>query len=337
MEIIALKNWFQAEKRDLPWRRSPTPYYVWISEVMLQQTQVAVVIPYFERWMERFPTIDILASASLEEVIKLWEGLGYYSRARFIHAAAKTLVLHYQGELPSAREELEKIKGLGPYTIGAILSFAFHQKAAAVDGNVARVLARYYLIELPIAHSKTQIELRKRVERILPEQEPWIAMEALIELGAKICQKAPQCSRCPLRFSCLAAFTENAVRLPNRGKKMHYQTLQKNVALLIFQDQILIKKGDAGKVMADLYEFPYFEKEIIELGLKAELIQALDQIKYSYTRYRVALTPTLWEVEEKREIEGYLWVTLKKAKELPFSSGHRRLLSILDVKLRLNT
>ena len=155
---------------------------------MLQQTQVAVVIPYFLHWMQRFPTIHHLAKASLDEVVKAWEGLGYYSRVRHLHEAAKYLVEHFNGQLPSEEEDLKKIKGLGPYTIGAILSFAFHQKKAAVDGNVIRVLTRYFGLEEDISKVATVNKLRQLAQELLPDEEPWIVNEALIELGATLCQ-----------------------------------------------------------------------------------------------------------------------------------------------------
>eukprot|EP01136_Pigoraptor_vietnamica_P009760 Opistho-1_new@46645 len=143
----ALVEWFKREGRDLPWRQNPSPYAVWISEVMLQQTRAGVVIEYFIRWMERFPSIAALAEASREEVIKTWEGLGYYARARALHEGAQHVMQVHGGELPSTLEELQKIKGIGKYTAGAILSFAFHQKAAAVDGNVLRVLSHVLCVD----------------------------------------------------------------------------------------------------------------------------------------------------------------------------------------------
>ncbi|NRA90187.1 MAG: A/G-specific adenine glycosylase, partial [Simkaniaceae bacterium] len=143
MDVTAIRKWFFKNRRNLPWRENPSPYEVWVSEIMLQQTQVSVVVPYFERWMNIFPTIEKLAGAPLEKVIKAWEGLGYYSRARNLHEGAKYLMEENGGELPSSAAELEKVKGIGPYTVGAILSFAYKQKRAAVDGNVLRVLARY--------------------------------------------------------------------------------------------------------------------------------------------------------------------------------------------------
>ncbi len=170
-----LKKWFIEHKRDLPWRDSPSPYSIWVSEIMLQQTQASVVVDYFIRWMERFPTIRSLAESSLELVLKMWEGLGYYSRARHLHEAARYFLEQHEGNIPADREELEKVKGLGPYTIGAILSFAFHLRSPAVDANVARVLARYFCIEEDISprqSSARRWRIWEIAEQILPDEEP---------------------------------------------------------------------------------------------------------------------------------------------------------------------
>lgn len=329
-----LCRWFKEEQRTFPWRGTPTPYEVWISEVMLQQTQAAVVLPYFERWMEHFPTIHSLAQASLEEVIKIWEGLGYYSRARNLHAAARYLVQVHGGELPRDRKVLESIKGLGPYTIGAILSFAFHQKAAAVDANVARVLARFFLIEEDIARPAVKKELQRRTEILLPEKEPWVTMEALIELGAQVCQKQPKCYRCPLQSHCAAFHQGKASVLPIKGGKKQYVSLLRLVPVIHAENEVLVRKGVAGKVMADLYEFPYFEipRSLLEkemralLGLDLLFSRDLPEEVHSFTRFRVRLLPSLWKSLEKRPVVGYEWVPWAQLVRLPFSSGHRRIL-----------
>ena len=198
-DIEALKAWFLKEKRDLPWRENASPYWVWVSEVMLQQTQVSVVVPYFIRWMKKFPTISALAAAQCEDVIKTWEGLGYYSRARNLHKGAQTIVSNYNGKLPKTRNELLAIKGLGLYTANAILAFAFKKKAAPVDGNVRRVLARYDGVYESIDKTKVQKEIQSRAEKLLPERQSYLISEALIELGALICKKKTQL--CPMPLS----------------------------------------------------------------------------------------------------------------------------------------
>jgi A/G-specific adenine glycosylase len=198
-----LNSWFLENRRELPWRIDPTPYRVWISEVMLQQTRASVVIPYFERWMTLFPDVAALAAAPIERVIKTWEGLGYYSRARNLHRGAQQMVESFGGEVPSDREALMSIKGLGPYTIGAILSFGFQKRAAAVDGNVTRVLARYFSIEENVGRQSVKRLIGEKAEAILDEREPWVTAEALIELGATVCTPKPFCELCPLQKSCL--------------------------------------------------------------------------------------------------------------------------------------
>lgn len=342
-ELPRLKAWFQSTKRELPWRKEPTPYAVWISEVMLQQTQVNVVIPYFEKWIEKYPTVEALAKASLDDVIKSWEGLGYYSRARNLHAGARYLVEHHRGKFPDTREALLKIKGLGDYTVGALLSFAFHKKEPAVDGNVIRVLSRYYLIEDDVCKAKTQKYLRELAKAILPEEEPWILAEALIELGATICAKKAKCSECPLKTSC-KAFQQGAVsRLPYKSAKVQIENLFRAVPLIACQGAFLIRRAGKGEIMSDLHEFPYFEtdakgfseavfkKEIKEkFHLKVTPVHKLPEENHGFTRYQVKLFPYLFACTEQISIEGYQWVSLKKLVDLPFSSGHRRILHVLN-------
>lgn len=329
-----LKNWFLDEKRDLPWRNNPSPYQVWISEVMLQQTQVSVVIPYFERWMKRFPTIQKLAEASTDEVIKIWEGLGYYSRARNIHEAAKYVVAAHQGVLPSSKEELSKIKGLGPYTIGAIQSFAFKMKSAAVDGNVVRVLSRYFHIEEDISKGKTIQMMRELLEEKLPDEEPWVVSEALIELGATVCQKKPRCEVCPLRNNCLGYRHGVADQLPIKTAKVKYEKLFRAVGVVSYQDYYLIRRGEKGEIMSDLYEFPYLEGVEgdmdqhfkMKFGLSLKFVQEYPKVSHSFTRFRVELKPLHYHAKAKIPVEGYEWRTLRELHDLAFSSGHRKIL-----------
>ncbi len=337
---VALKEWFKNEKRSLPWRENPSPYAVWVSEVMLQQTQASVVIPYFEKWMRRFPTIQALAFASSDEVIKLWEGLGYYSRARNLHLAAKQLLQENQGKLPHDENALEKIRGIGPYTKGAILSFAFHKKAAAVDGNVLRVLARYFLIEEEIEKAKPKIT--QLTQEILPDQEPWIVMEAIIELGAQICKKTPLCSSCPLKKSCLAHLHRKEMELPLKKKRKETTFLHRAVGVIACKGELLVGKVVGKRVMADLYEFPYVEvnhpknrekgllkKMEQEFNIRAQILQELSPVKHTFTRYVATLYPFLLKGPTKIEIPQYEWIPLGRLLTLPFSSGHRRILKEL--------
>jgi A/G-specific adenine glycosylase len=335
MNIQTLKQWFFEHKRDFPWREEHTPYRVWVSEVMLQQTQASVVIPYFMRWMIRFPTIHSLAQAPIEDVIKVWEGLGYYSRARNLHEGAKMIVKDYAGEIPSSADQLKKIKGLGPYTIGAIQCFAFHQKAAAVDGNVIRVITRLLGIDEDMAKVKHQKMLREKVYDLLPDHEPWVISEALIELGATVCKKKALCHQCPMRKNCYAALHNKVDSLPVKLKNTRYTTLHRSVVIIFCDDSVLLRKGNKGEIMEGLYEFPYFENHFADsivqevqnqLSLKVNLESVLPKESHSFTRYRVHLYPVICHAENQSRVDGHQWQQIKKLPLLPFSSGHKRVL-----------
>ncbi len=333
-----LRRWFINNQRDFPWRQHPTPYAVWVSEVMLQQTRASVVIPYFERWMALFPTIQQLSEASLEAVIKAWEGLGYYSRARNLHEGAKYVVEHFGGCLPEEEELLQRIKGLGPYTIGAIRSFAFHKRAPAVDGNVMRVMARYHDLHEDISKSRTVVQLRELTYDSLPEKDPHLVMEGLIELGATLCGKQPLCLQCPLNESCKGFANGTAQQLPIKKKPPATEFLSRAVALIRYGDFLLVKKCLKGEIMSDLHEFPYIEqvdpaRVMLEFHQKfgqITFVRTLPQVQHSFTRYRVTLTPYCFVHTEREEISGFFWHPASHLHELPFSSGHRRLLELLS-------
>ena len=325
---ITLKEWFLQGKRSFPWRDNPTPYAVWISEVMLQQTRASVVVDYFERWMKLFPTIEALAQANLPEVIKAWEGLGYYSRARNIKYAAEMLVT--QGRtIPNTLPELLQIKGIGPYTAGAILSFAFHQKAAAIDGNVIRVVSRYF-------GQEDKKVLESNTLSLLPEEEPWITMEALIELGATVCLKNPLCHTCPLQKECFAYNHDMTAHIPKTKKQQQIIHIDKHVALILHQDEILLYIVEEGKVLGGLAQFPSFpislscslEEEIAQhLGLTVSWVEDLPQTWQSFTNNKETLFPCVFHSHAKKECNGFMWVKFEQLETLSFTSGHKRILS----------
>lgn len=334
-EIIgdALKHWFEKEKRIFPWRGNPTPYSVWVSEIMLQQTRASVVVPYFLRWMERFPTVQSLAESTLEEVMKMWEGLGYYSRARALHEGAKYIVTHFQGEIPAEPSLLKKIKGIGPYTAGAIQSFAFHQKSPAIDGNVMRVIARLYCFEKNIDTVKAQQYIRAKVEELLPDHEPWVIMEALIELGATLCGRIPECRKCPFNKVCLGYQKEKADLLPIKKEPVKVIRLRRFVPIIHHDGEFLLQQHEGKKVMSGLCEFPYFEDAAAFKFFYPEKLEkktTLKHVTHTFTRYRVRLIPSLWSAREKIEKEGFFWIRWENMKKLPFSSGHRKILRELQ-------
>lgn len=309
---------------------------------MLQQTRAAVVIPYFQRWMHRFPSIRDLACADPTAVIKEWEGLGYYSRARNLLSGARYVMEHYNGILPSSDEELKKIKGLGPYTRGAIRSLAFHQRTPAVDGNVMRVLARYYKIEDDITKSSTQAKIWQCAEKLLPEEEPWIVNEALIELGATLCNKKSACQTCPLKDTCLSYQHGVAHLIPVKKAKAKTQELHRAVVVISHEGKFLIRRVQKGEIMADLHEFPYFEitekgistsalarKIQKELGLSVDLSHSLPAVRHSFTRYQATLLPFRFASRKLLPVLYFQWVEKDVLKELAFSSGHRRILHMI--------
>jgi A/G-specific adenine glycosylase len=320
LDVEALKDWFKVHRRDLPWRDNPSPYAVWVSEVMLQQTLASVVVDYFHRWMQRFPTLERLAAAPLEEVIKVWEGLGYYSRVRHLHQAAQYLMAHHGGKIPATYETLITIPGLGPYTVGAILSFAFRQKKAAVDGNTRRVLSRYF-------REESDKEIRHLAEELLPDEEPWEVVEGLIELGALVCKREPVCAQCPLKRSCRAHALGVERQFPPKKERPPLTHLVRSVFLLLHEGDLLVKKGVAGSVMADLYEFPFVEEgESFLLPQGAWQLAEFPPVLHHFTRFKVRLNPTLWKIEEKKHYQGYAWRPFKELLGLPFSAGHLQIL-----------
>lgn len=332
-----LSKWFLENQRDFPWRMNRTFYRVWVSEIMLQQTRAEVVIPYFQKWMDTFPDIESLALAPLSIVIKCWEGLGYYSRARNLHEGAKQILAIYGKEFPKTYEQLNKIKGIGPYTIGAILSFAYKEKAIAIDGNVLRVLSRFFLIEDPIDKVTTKNKIATLLERYLPDDKSWIFSEALIELGALVCKKNPDCGICPMQDQCLAKKEGKAFLLPIKEKKLSYIKENRIVFLLGHKDHIALLKNDQ-KIMKDLYEFPYcamkdkvWEIERMEewifstFQVKANYVRAEPKVSHTYTKYRIKLFPFLFSIEERKEIKPYTWIHKKDLHRIPFSSGHKKI------------
>jgi A/G-specific adenine glycosylase len=313
--VRALLSWWDAGHVDLPWRRrARDPYAVWVAEVMLQQTQIATVIPYYERWMARLPTVNDLAAADLDEVLKLWEGLGYYRRARHMHEAARTVVRDHDEVMPDTVYGLRKLKGIGPYTAGAIASIAFGRRAAVLDGNVIRVLTRLHDIEDDVTEAATRRALWRLAEGLVPESRPGDFNQALMELGQQICAPAaPQCHRCPLRAHCLArrrgTQLERPVRPPRKGTP-HYDV----AAGVIWRDghpegngaihnvQFLITRRPLDGLLGGLWEFPggkQHDEETLPEALRREIREELDidikvgaplvRVQHAYSHFRISL------------------------------------------------
>ncbi len=256
-----LCDWFSSSKRLLPWRIDPTPYHVWISEIMLQQTRIEAVLPYYERFTAELPTVEALSLAEHDRLMKLWEGLGYYSRARNLQKAARQVMELHGGELPADFEALRALAGIGDYTAGAIASIAYHIPVPAVDGNVLRVLARLTACGDDVMATSTRKRLTALCASLVPRDNPGDFNQALMELGERVClpNTAPHCDKCPVASFCAVAGTEDAARLPVRIKKTKRRIEKKTVTVLITNEQtprvLLHRRGESG-VLAGLWELP---------------------------------------------------------------------------------
>lgn len=330
-----LRHWFRKNKRSLIFRQAKSPYSVWISEVMLQQTRVEAVLPYFSSWMERFPDISTLAKSPKADVIKQWEGLGYYSRARNIHKGAQQIINNYQGFIPDRLEDLLQIQGIGPYTARAILSFGFQKSAAPVDGNVIRVLTRLYAINDFIEIASTKKQIQELADSMLPDHKPYEIAEGFIELGSVICKKEkPRCLLCPLKQNC-KAYANNKVHFyPKKKKAQKPQFLEKSALIFMYEDQFLITKHQKG-LMQDLHEFPTLDGRhsaqtvLKRFGIKGHFVKEIEKITAFFTKYKLHLYGFVFQIDEPLVLENFTFVSKDQIRRLPFSSGHRKILKHL--------
>lgn len=345
-----LLEWFRAHRRPMPWRDAPNPYSVWLSEVMLQQTQVATVIPYFERFVARFPTIESLASAPLEEVLCYWEGLGYYARARHLHETAKRIV-QAGGTFPHQVEKLRELPGIGAYTAGAIASIAFQQAVPVVDGNVTRVLARLLLLTGNLKRGAGHKTLWQVAQTLVDPVHPGDFNQALMELGSTVCTPMrPACEKCPLNTLCEAFLRGQPTALPEPipAKPMH-KVVDVSVIVLQGDSVLLAKRPDFG-LWAGLWEFPRAtqqKRESIEaiaqraletVGVHAELKMLLGKVRHAVTYSRIDLYGYLCEyiavVSHSQSYVQREWVALDQLEAYPLSAPQRKLAKLLQERVR---
>lgn len=258
-----LINWYTVNKRDLPWRSTNNPYYIWLSEIILQQTQVVQGTPYYHAFTSQFPTVYDLANANEEDVLKLWQGLGYYSRARNLHWSAKYIVNELDGVFPDTYKDILKLKGVGDYTASAIASICFNEVTAVVDGNVYRALSRIFGIETPINSTSGQKEFKALAQQLIDKQQPAIFNQAIMEFGARQCKpKNPDCSVCPFKTSCLALKENKIAVLPVKLKKTKVTKKYFNFIVIISKNEKTILEQRVGSgIWQNLYQFPLIETE----------------------------------------------------------------------------
>lgn len=345
-----LLKWFDKNKRDLPWRKNKDPYAVWISEIMLQQTQVDTVIPFYTRWMKAFPDIAALAHASPDAILKHWEGLGYYTRVRNLHKAAEIILEKHKGIFPEDFQTVLSLPGIGRYTSGAILSIAFDQKLPVLDGNVMRVFARLFLINEPVNSAPVQKKLWKKAEELMPSKRTGDYNQSLMELGALICTpKNPQCALCPLQKICLAKKEGSPSLLPVKTPKTKIEKIRTVIALLWRKNKIFIQKRKAEGFLGGLWEFPggkvekqeseeeALQREIKEeLGIAIEIIKPRPLIRHAYTRFQVTLYPfdckPLSNKITRTSATEHQWVKPQALSSFAFPAANKKLIQILTEK-----
>ena len=305
----SLTDWYRACARDLPWRRTKDAYRIWVSEIMLQQTRVETVIPYYLRFIRELPGLKELAACPEDALLKLWEGLGYYSRVRNMQKAAAQLAARGEGSLPSSFEELLKLPGIGPYTAGAVASIAFGEAVPAVDGNVMRVCARVLADRENILDAGMQRRVREMLTRVIPAEEPGLFNQAMMELGAMICRSgpAPSCGECPVRFCCRAAAEGLTAQIPVRIKKTDRRMQERTILAVTDRQFCLLRKRPGRGLLAGLYELPGLEGHVSpgealsylgELGLTPLRIQPLPPAKHVFSHIEWQMTGYLVHVED---------------------------------------
>ena len=344
----SLLDWFARHRRPLPWREHYSPYSTWIAEVMMQQTQMDRGVDYYLRWMERFPDVRAVAEASERDLLKAWEGLGYYRRARNIQAAAKVIVSRFKGRFPSSPDALRALPGIGPYTAGAIASTAFNRPVACVDGNVERVLSRVFDIDSPVRAEPAKTRILDLATALIPEGRARDFNQALMELGALVCRKKPLCAECPIRTACESLRLGIVDQRPVPGRKSDIIPLEVATGVLLHQGRLFLQRRLDEGVWAGLWEFPggrVEPGETPEQALVREWREELDfevapakkicVLRHGYTTYRVTLhcfwaaftgpQPPCPAPPALREASEFRWIDPAQLDAFPLPAPHRKL------------
>ncbi|RMH68571.1 MAG: A/G-specific adenine glycosylase [Gemmatimonadetes bacterium] len=346
-----LHQWYAHEQRQLPWRETTDPYKIWVSEVMLQQTQVATILRYYPSFLERFPTVEALAQADLTDLLKQWEGMGYYARARNLHKAAKIVVTQYGGHVPADYATFRTLPGVGDYIAAAVQSIAFNQPYAVVDGNVKRVLARLLTLEALANDSQHKVHFQREADRLLDPHRPGNHNQALMELGALVCRpQTPQCLICPVRAHCAAAQSARQMEFPKRKPLRRTPTYHIAVGVVQKADKILITQRKPDGLLGGLWEFPggkVKKGETAEAACRREIQEEtelivdvqhhLATVKHAYSHFRIKLDVFLCtyrsgEVTLHSPVD-FRWVTLDQITDFPFPTANRKFIPQLVAHL----
>lgn len=335
-----LIRWHKSHGRhDLPWQNTRDPYRIWVSEIMLQQTQVAAVIPYFQRFMARFPDVASLAAAPIDTVLEHWSGLGYYARARNLHAAARLIHMQHAGQFPRDAADIAALPGIGRSTAAAIGAFAFGVRGAILDGNVKRVLARCFGIAGYPGEAAVQARMWALAESLLPETNIEIYTQALMDLGATLCtRRKPRCDDCPQQTVCVAYQTQRTAELPDVKPKAALP--QRETVMLILQQggEVLLEKRPTSGIWGGLWSFPEVEPAAIlqmhlvqRFGVQARRVMPLAPLAHGFTHYRLNILPLWVETSPPRQTKpGQVWLSLEDARGAAIPTPVRMLLQRLE-------
>ena len=345
-----LEIWYSSHHRKLPWRETRDPYKIWISEIMLQQTTVQTVIPYYNDWIEHFPDMLTLSKAPIQKVLKAWQGLGYYHRAKNLHRASKIIMTDFNGKVPQTYDDLKNLPGFGPYTTAAVLSIAFDKPYLTVDANIRRILMR--LLKCPQkATSSIDKELHNFFGSLLPRRNMGIFNQALMELGSLVCRpKNPLCLLCPVPDFCGAyeAGQQEVIPIP---EKRSYKKIQAVIGIVEKSGKFLIQKRPPTGLLADLWEFPggklengETEEQALkrefkeELGVEIVEERFLTKVQHSYTRFQVTLHAFLCSLKTDPALDKnrHRWVSLKRMRQFPFPSGSAKVIKFLENQRETN-
>ncbi len=342
-----LVTWFQIHQRRLPWRETKDPYAIWVSEVMLQQTQVKTVLPFYQRFMQKFPDIQHLARADLQEVLKVWEKMGYYGRARNLHKAARIVVEETDGKIPEEYPQFRGLPGVGDYIGAAVFSLAFDKPHPVLDGNVKRVISRLFLIESPMATSSSTRYLKERANQLLDRNRPGVFNQAMMELGATTCQpRRPICSECPVCLLCQAYQTGRQHEIPVTMRAKPVPRYHLATGVVYRDNHILITRRNAQGLLGGLWEFPggkvrtgeTAEQACLrelreEVNLSVEIVRRITQVKHAYTHFRIVM-----DVFRCRYASGevllrgpvdYRWITIEEIDQFPFPGANHKFIPLL--------